>query len=1167
MRRLVLLCLAAVAGCESQQPPAPCGPIAQVTVNAGERASVTACFNDPNGDLLTYSVTSSNPGVATASISGTDITVAAVVPGSATVTVTASDPGGLQAGQSFVVVVPNRAPEPRGAMPSVTVPAGGAETVDASSYFTEPDGETLAYSATSSDQAAVAVAVAGSVVTVTAVARGTANVTVTATDPGGLAATQTFLVTVPNRAPVAGDPIPDVEVSVGEAVAVNASAHFADPDGDELVFAVAVSVDGVVRATVSGGVVSLEAVAQGMATVTVTATDPEGLSAESSFAATVPNRAPVAGDPIPDVEVAVGSAAEVDASKHFADPDGDELTYSVATSDPGVAAVAVSGSVVSVEAVALGMATVTIMATDPEGLSAESSFAATVPNRAPVAGDPIPDVEVSVGGEVEVDASKHFADPDGDELSFAVSTSDAGVAAVSVAGSVVSVAVVALGTATVTVTATDPGGLSARSSFTVTVRNRAPVAGDPIPDVEVSVGGEVEVDASKHFADPDGDELSFAVSTSDAGVARVSVAGSSVSVQAVALGTAAVTVTATDPDGLSAESSFAVTVSGQAVTAEITSCKVIFIIPIVLRTVVIKGVAYASRSVVDVQVQGFVDGDRAGVAQLGRMAAGQEKDFTIQGTTWLPLGDHSCAVRVKWRERDDPPGMPEVTLATNAGNAPEGTSVTMRVLVSPSPSEAISVGYTRSPDADPSTADADAADFADGSRGTIEVPAGASEATIRVLVNDDTDIEPAQEFFRASLDTPGQSAGYQLGWVTSALAYIEEGVCDRTPQVRDEIMDRADVADCNKVTDWDVGNVDWLDLTPSSENRPIVTLRQGDFSGLNHLRSLNLDDNRLTQLPSGIFSGLLRLRWLDLADNALARLPDGVFTDLAGLESLDLGGNRMAELPADLFSDLSTLEELDVGGNRLRELPADVFTDLSGLDRLHLHENQIAELPAGLFDNLTALERLDLQENRIGRLPSGTFANLSALARLDLDANRITALPAGVFSGLSGLTWLEVSDNAVSRLEGDVFADTPVLERLLLWRNRIAQLPPRVFAGLHGGLSGLGVSGNPGYPFVLTLKVERRDSDNPSDPGPATVGVTVAQGAPFTMRIPLSVEGGTLSQDYVILEAGYTRSSEVTVTQSSGSSATTVGVESLPEVPPWVDIGLVAGARLVLFGS
>ena len=1076
MRRLVLLCLAAVAGCESQQPPAPCGPIAQVTVNAGERATVTACFNDPNGDVLVYSVTSSNPGVATASISGTDVTVAAVVPGSATVTVTASDPGGLQAGQSFVVVVPNRAPEPRGAMPSVTVPAGGAETVDASSYFTEPDGETLAYSATSSDQAAVAVAVAGSVVTVTAVARGTANVTVTATDPGGLAATQTFLVTVPNRAPVAGDPIPDVEVSVGEAVAVNASEHFADPDGDELAFAVAVSVDGVVRATVSGGVVSVEAVAQGMATVTVTATD-------------------------------------------------------------------------------------------PEGLSAESSFAATVPNRAPVAGDPIPDVEVSVGGEVEVDASKHFADPDGDELSFAVSTSDAGVARVSVAGSSVSVQAVALGTAAVTVTATDPGGLSARSSFTVTVRNRAPVAGDPIPDVEVSVGGEVEVDASKHFADPDGDELSFAVSTSDAGVARVSVAGSSVSVQALALGTAAVTVTATDPDGLSAESSFAVTVSGQAVTAEITSCKVIFIIPIVLRTVVIKGVAYASRSVVDVQVQGFVDGDRAGVAQLGRMAAGQEKDFTIQGTTWLPLGDHSCAVRVKWRERDDPPGMPEVTLATNAGNAPEGTSVTMRVLVSPSPSEAISVGYTRSPDADPSTADADAADFADGSRGTIEVPAGASEATIRVLVNDDTDIEPAQEFFRASLDTPGQSAGYQLGWVTSALAYIEEGVCDRTPQVRDEIMDRADVADCNKVTDWDVGNVDWLDLTPSSENRPIVTLRRDDFLGLHDLRTLDLGDNRLTELPFGIFSGLSRLRWLDLADNGLARLPDGVFTDLAGLESLDLGGNRMAELPADLFSDLSTLEELDVGGNRLRELPADVFTDLSGLDRLHLHENQIAELPAGLFDNLTALERLDLQENRIGRLPSGTFANLSALARLDLDANRITALPAGVFSGLSGLTWLEVSDNAVSRLEGDVFADTPVLERLLLWRNRIAQLPPRVFAGLHGGLSGLGVSGNPGYPFVLTLKVERRDSDNPSDPGPATVGVTVAQGAPFTMRIPLSVEGGTLSQDYVILEAGYTRSSEVTVTQSSGSSATTVGVESLPEVPPWVDIGLVAGARLVLFGS
>ncbi|MCE2398127.1 MAG: hypothetical protein J4F34_03620, partial [Gemmatimonadetes bacterium] len=77
MKRLVVLLLLAFVACESQEPPAPCGPIPQVTVNAGETAAATACFDDPNGDTLVYSATSSNQGVATASISGATITITA----------------------------------------------------------------------------------------------------------------------------------------------------------------------------------------------------------------------------------------------------------------------------------------------------------------------------------------------------------------------------------------------------------------------------------------------------------------------------------------------------------------------------------------------------------------------------------------------------------------------------------------------------------------------------------------------------------------------------------------------------------------------------------------------------------------------------------------------------------------------------------------------------------------------------------------------------------------------------------------------------------------------------------------------------------------------------------------------------------------------------------
>ena len=567
MRRIAILPLFVLAACESEAPPAACGPIPQVTVNAGETATATACFTDPNGDMLTYSATSSNPGVATASISGTSVTVSAVAPGNTSVTVTATDPGGLQGQQIFTVTVPNRPPQPRGTIPAATVPVGQTVTVDASSYFNEPDGETLTYSATPSNPTVAAVSVAGTTVTATALAKGTASVTVTATDPGGLAATQTFHVTVPNRGPVAGDPIPDMEVFVGDAVEVDASGHFSDPDGDVLVYRVATSAAGVARVSLSGSTVRVEGVAQGSASVTVTATDPGGLSATLSFAARVPNRAPVVGDPIPDMEVFVGDGAVVDASEHFTDPDGDVLVYRVATSAAGVARVSLSGSTVRVEGVAQGTATVTVTATDPGGLSATLSFTARVPNRAPVAGDPIPDMEVFVGGAAEVDASEHFSDPDGDALAYRVATSVAGVARVSLSGSTVRVEAAAQGTATVTVTATDPGGLSATLSFRFRVPNRAPVAGDPIPDMEMFVGDGAEVDASEHFTDPDGDALAYRVAMSAAGVARVSLSGSTVRVEGVAQGSATVTVTATDPGGLSATLSFRARVPNRAPVA------------------------------------------------------------------------------------------------------------------------------------------------------------------------------------------------------------------------------------------------------------------------------------------------------------------------------------------------------------------------------------------------------------------------------------------------------------------------------------------------------------------------------------------------------------------------------------------------------------------------
>ena len=96
----------ALAACDDDpQPPASCGSIGQLTIHAGESVTTMACFNDPNGDRLSYSATSSDLGVVAVRASDNNIISTGVAPGSATVSVTATDPGGLSATQSATVNV------------------------------------------------------------------------------------------------------------------------------------------------------------------------------------------------------------------------------------------------------------------------------------------------------------------------------------------------------------------------------------------------------------------------------------------------------------------------------------------------------------------------------------------------------------------------------------------------------------------------------------------------------------------------------------------------------------------------------------------------------------------------------------------------------------------------------------------------------------------------------------------------------------------------------------------------------------------------------------------------------------------------------------------------------------------------------------------------------
>ena len=184
---------------------------------------------------------------------------------------------------------PNRAPAQSGSIPAQTVHVGETVTVNASSYFTDPDGDALTYTAASSETGVATVTVAGSTLTVTAATQGMATVTVTARDPDGLSAQQNFTVTVPNRAPEAlltADP-DTITTEQFLTFSPPVAEWFSDPDDDSLTYAASSSDEGVAVAELVDGELVVRAVAAGTATITVSAVDPGGLSAEVTFDITV----------------------------------------------------------------------------------------------------------------------------------------------------------------------------------------------------------------------------------------------------------------------------------------------------------------------------------------------------------------------------------------------------------------------------------------------------------------------------------------------------------------------------------------------------------------------------------------------------------------------------------------------------------------------------------------------------------------------------------------------------------------------------------------------------------------------------------------------------------------------------------------------------------------
>jgi len=195
-----------------------------------------------------------------------------------------------------------------------------------------------------------------------------------------------FLLACEQQPPFVCGPVPELTALVGEWA--EADLCFEDPEGAEL------DLSSFVYDTIPLALVQLTRQGNirvlgrwpGATVVSVTATDPDGLTAEMRVPVLVPNRLPAGS--LGDVEIPARFRETIHLADHFSDPDGQPLYFQASSSAPSVVrALILSDSLLSLTPLE-GDGSARISVTVSDGVdSVTTTFEATIVRPVPVLSD------------------------------------------------------------------------------------------------------------------------------------------------------------------------------------------------------------------------------------------------------------------------------------------------------------------------------------------------------------------------------------------------------------------------------------------------------------------------------------------------------------------------------------------------------------------------------------------------------------------------------------------------------------------------------------------------------------------------------------------------------------------------------------------------------------
>ena len=213
------------------------------------------------------------------------------------------------------------------------------------------------------------------------------------------------------------------------------------------------------------------------------------------------------------------------------------------------------------------------------------------------------------------------------------------------------------------------------------------------------------------------------------------------------------------------------------------------------------------------------------------------------------------------------------------------------------------------------------------------------------------------------------------------------------------------------------------------------------------IRTLSLDNNRITNLKEKTFVNFTALEVLLLSNNSITKISKGAFDGLQRLKILDLSSNKINKVENNTFQKLDRLEELNLVGNGISNISSHAFRDLKNLMKLILSDNKIWTISDGVFQHLVKLKYLSLLRNNIVHVSANSFTGMQNLIRLNLQGNKIRELTRNSFNGLFQLRTLLFADNLITSID-EPFKDLVSLRKLSLKNNTISSISRQTFLNM-----------------------------------------------------------------------------------------------------------------------